>query len=44
MEVVKKQDVLDVLSRQYGASSDDTKAAIVRAWDEINEKVFEVAE
>jgi uncharacterized protein YecA (UPF0149 family) len=44
MEVVKKQDVLDALARQYGADSDDPKAAIVRAWDEIKKKVFEVSD
>jgi hypothetical protein len=44
MEVVKKQDVLDALARQYGADSDDPQEAIVRAWDEIKKKVFEVAE
>lgn len=44
MEVVKKQDVLDALARQCGAASDDTEAALVRAWDEIKTKVFEVAE
>ena len=42
IEVVKKQDVLDALARQYSAASDDTEAAIVRAWDEIKKKVFEV--
>lgn len=44
MEVVKKQDVLDALSRQYSVASGDANAAIVRAWDEIKKKVFEVAE
>ena len=44
MEVIKKEDVLDALSKEYGAYSDDTRAALVRAWDEIKKKVFEVAE
>jgi hypothetical protein len=44
IEVVKKQDVLDALSRQYVADNDDAQEAIVLAWDEIKKKVFEVAE
>ena len=44
MEVVKKQDVLDALARQYRDANGDAEAAIIRAWDEIKKKVFEVAE
>ena len=44
MEVIKKEDVLDALAKVYGAASDDTEAAIIRAWDEIKKKVFEGAE
>lgn len=42
MEVIKKQDVLDVLTGEYGRASDEAEALIVRIWDELKKKAFEV--